>query len=140
VETLLYYVPALESIRDFIELGGPVLYLIGFVLLIMWALIFERMFYLRFRHRKNVKDAVGIWNARADRGSWKAHQIRERLISVVSSGLDKRIDLIQTLVALCPLLGLLGTVTGMIEVFSAMAGTWNGCCDFWSRFWLLFIT
>jgi len=126
VDTLLFYFPALASIRDFIELGGPVLYLIGFVLLVMWALIFERIFYLNFRHKKNVKNAVGIWNARKDRGSWNAHQIRERLISVVSSGLDKRIDLIQTLVALCPLLGLLGTVTGMIEVFGAMAGTDSG--------------
>ena len=29
--------------------------------------------------------------------------------------------MIETCVALCPLFGLLGTVTGMIEVFNAMA-------------------
>ena len=34
--------------------------------------------------------------------------------------------LIDTLVALCPLLGLLGTVTGMIEVFNVMAVTGGG--------------
>jgi biopolymer transport protein ExbB len=35
--------------------------------------------------------------------------------------------MIKTLVALCPLLGLVGTVTGMIEVFDVMAlsGTGN---------------
>ena len=35
--------------------------------------------------------------------------------------------MIQTLVALCPLLGLMGTVTGMIQVFEvmAMSGTSN---------------
>jgi biopolymer transport protein ExbB len=37
------------------------------------------------------------------------------------------VPVIQTLVALCPLLGLMGTVTGMIEVFDVMAisGTGN---------------
>ena len=35
-------------------------------------------------------------------------------------------SLIATCVALCPLLGLLGTVTGMIEVFNVMAVTGGG--------------
>ena len=34
--------------------------------------------------------------------------------------------MIASLVALCPLLGLLGTVTGMIEVFDVMALTGSG--------------
>jgi len=36
------------------------------------------------------------------------------------------LPVIKTLVALCPLLGLLGTVTGMIEVFNIMAVTGGG--------------
>ena len=126
MDKLFYYFSPLESIRDFFELGGPVLYWIALVLLIMWALIFERLFYLWKQHPANVKQAVKLWNARTDKGSWYAHQVRDRLISVVSQGLDKRIDLIQTCVALCPLLGLLGTVTGMIEVFGAMSDTGAG--------------
>ncbi|MBT8142879.1 MAG: MotA/TolQ/ExbB proton channel family protein [Gammaproteobacteria bacterium] len=92
----------------------------------MWACIFERMFYLTSVHPKNVKAAMDHWNAREDHGSWYAHQVRERMISVVSQGLDKRVEIIQTCVALCPLLGLLGTVTGMIEVFSSMSDTGAG--------------
>ena len=40
---------------------------------------------------------------------------------------ERGLPMIQTLVALCPLLGLLGTVTGMITVFQVMAfyGTGN---------------
>jgi len=39
----------------------------------------------------------------------------------VQQKLGRGLLLIKTLVAICPLLGLLGTVTGMIEVFDVMA-------------------
>jgi biopolymer transport protein ExbB len=39
---------------------------------------------------------------------------------------ERNIALIQTCVALCPLLGLLGTVTGMVEVFEVMAISGSG--------------
>lgn len=126
MDKLFYYIPALDSIRSFIELGGSVLYFIALVLFIMWACIIERLVYIWTVHPKNVKKAVNLWNQRDDHGSWYAHQIRERIISVVSQGLDKRIDIIQTCVALCPLLGLLGTVTGMIAVFSSMSDSGAG--------------
>jgi biopolymer transport protein ExbB len=50
--------------------------------------------------------------------------IRERLISEVSERLKANMGLIKTLIALLPLLGLLGTVTGMVQVFEAM--TYSG--------------
>ncbi|MGV6853387.1 MAG: MotA/TolQ/ExbB proton channel family protein [bacterium] len=121
MDQLYYYIPALESIRDFMELGGTVLTAIALLTLIMWALIFERLIYIRFSHQKAVSNALSIWTGRADRESWSAHMIRERLISKVSQGLEKNLSLIQTTVALCPLLGLLGTVTGMVKVFEVMA-------------------
>ena len=40
--------------------------------------------------------------------------------------LNRTIPLIKTLVALCPLLGLLGTVTGMVEAFDVMAIAGSG--------------
>ena len=44
----------------------------------------------------------------------------------LSQKLFQNISLIKTLVALCPLMGLLGTVTGMIHVFDVMAQTGTG--------------
>ncbi len=121
METLYYYIPALESVRNFLELGGNVLLIIGFLILFMWALIVERIIYLRTAHKRNVAEALAMWEGRSERKSWEAHQIREQAISVVSRGLDRHLALIGTCVALCPLLGLLGTVTGMVEVFDVMA-------------------
>ncbi len=126
MDLIYYYFPALETIRDFIELGGNVLLVIGVLTLFMWALIIERLIYMRIGHKKAVKTAVQIWDARSDHASWNAHQIRTRLISVVGSHIERNIALIQTCVALCPLLGLLGTVTGMVEVFEVMAISGSG--------------
>jgi len=116
-----------EAIRDYLELGGPVLYLIGTVLVIMWIMIIERFIYFMTRHNEVVKKTIDTWNARKERKSWHAHRIRESMISEVRLSANRYIDLIQACVALCPLMGLLGTVSGMIKVFEVMAqlGTGN---------------
>jgi biopolymer transport protein ExbB len=48
------------------------------------------------------------------------------LISQARMQINQYLPMIKTLVALCPLLGLLGTVWGMIEVFNIMAVTGGG--------------
>ena len=48
------------------------------------------------------------------------------MISEISLDLKSTMPMIETLVVVCPLLGLLGTVTGMIEVFYVMALTGGG--------------
>ena len=126
MDALFYYLPFLETIRDFMELGGPVLNVIGLVTLFMWMLIIERLVYMRTGHKNLVRKAHIIWDARTDHSSWKAHQIRTRIISQVSANSERNLALIKTCVALCPLLGLLGTVTGMIEVFEVMAISGSG--------------
>ena len=126
MDLIYYYLPALETVRNFMELGGDVLFVIGFLTLFMWMLILERLLYLRTGHKRLAGNAQQFWEARSDHKSWNAHQIRIRLISQVSSQVERNIPLIQTCVALCPLLGLLGTVTGMVEVFEVMAISGSG--------------
>ena len=119
-------IDAYEAIRDFLDLGGPVLRVIAWVILIMWILILERLIFFRTGLQKQIKQSFAIWEARSERKSWHAHQIREGMISQVRLAANQSLPMIQTLVALCPLLGLLGTVTGMIQVFQVMAVSGTG--------------
>jgi biopolymer transport protein ExbB len=115
-----------EAIRDFLEMGGPVLRVIGVLAFVMWVLIVDRVIYYRFSYPRLRKSVLESWRARSERRSWHARQIRSALISRVSLNVENLLPLIKTLVALCPLLGLLGTVTGMIEVFEVMAFSGSG--------------
>ncbi|MCK5041201.1 MAG: MotA/TolQ/ExbB proton channel family protein [Sphingomonadales bacterium] len=112
---------AFDAIREFMEKGGDVLFLVLLVTFIMWVLIIERLWYFRAVYKKDASKVINAWEDRKERKSWHAHKIRIAMISQVSIDLNKNVKLIQTLVAICPLVGLLGTVTGMIEVFDVMA-------------------
>jgi biopolymer transport protein ExbB len=115
-----------ETLLGFMDKGGNVLWLIAAILLVMWMLIFERVWYLKFGWKADVAGVIAKWEGRSERKSWEAHQIRGMLISQSSIQINRFLPEIKTMVALCPLLGLLGTVTGMIEVFNIMAVTGGG--------------
>jgi biopolymer transport protein ExbB len=116
----------IEVVGDFMESGGDVLWVITGVTFLMWAMILERQWYFNLVYPKNLEQTMAAWNARTDHVSWYARQIRRRMIGELSEKLDHGLLQIKTLVALCPLLGLLGTVTGMIQVFDVMALAGNG--------------
>ena len=124
---MIWFYDAIGSIRGFLELGGDVLYGIMLVLFLMWTFILERLWYFYRVHPGQKQDIVTAWEARADTHSWYAKRIREEMISKTSIGLKHNIGLIKALIAICPLLGLMGTVTGMVSVFDVMtyAGTSN---------------
>lgn len=115
-----------DVLMGFMDKGGNVLWLIAAVLLIMWMLIFERIWYLKVSWRSDAAAVIGRWESRSERKSWEAEQIRMMLVSQARMKINQYLPVIKTLVALCPLLGLLGTVTGMIEVFNVMAVTGGG--------------
>lgn len=112
---------AFGAIQAFMERGGNVLFLVLAVTFIMWVLIIERLWYFSLEYKKQKNRVVDAWESRAERKSWYAHKIRTAMISEVNNNLNQGVSMIKTLVALCPLIGLLGTVTGMIEVFEVMA-------------------
>jgi len=116
-----------EAIYGLLENGGPVIAAIGLLSILMWTLIIERYWFLLFIHPGRMQRVIQDWNSRADHDSWYARRIREGLISEISSALKHYLLPIQALIAILPLLGLLGTVTGMISTFEVMTvfGTGN---------------
>ena len=123
---MIWITDTFENIRGFMELGGPVLTWIAITIFVMWTLIVERLVFFRTSMRDMAADIQEQWESRKERKSWHAHQIREGMVSRFSMSTSRGIPMIQTLVALCPLLGLLGTVTGMISVFGVMAVSGSG--------------
>ncbi len=111
----------LDPARQLLEAGGPVLWVIFAVSLLLWTLILLRYLDLFRRHPRRLEAARREWAARSEHSSWLAHQVRRALISQLSVELNRSLPLIKALITACPLLGLLGTVTGMIHVFDIMA-------------------
>ncbi len=115
-----------RGFQDFMQQGGPVLWPILLATALLWGLILERYWYLWRVHPRFVADLVTRWRQRTDFDSWYANQIRAAGVSRLVVRQGQLLGVIKTLVALLPMLGLLGTVTGMIRVFDVMAVTGTG--------------
>lgn len=113
------------DLQAFLDRGGPVLLWIMLATFFMWGLILERLFYFRFAHKEVAANAIAEWRSRSDRKSTLAHWVKDKLVAEVRAKAEQNVQLTKALVALAPLLGLLGTVTGMVAVFDVMAIT-NG--------------
>jgi biopolymer transport protein ExbB len=114
-----------NAVLDLIDQGGAVLWVIFATCLVLWLLILERLWFVRITWPARAAHCVAQWQRREDRLSWRAQKIREAMISEVRLELHAMLPFIQLLVALCPLLGLLGTVVGMIGVFEVIAISGN---------------
>ncbi|REL30452.1 MotA/TolQ/ExbB proton channel family protein [Thalassotalea euphylliae] len=123
---MIIFIEMMNSISAFLDTGGQVLTVIAGVICLMWLLIFERLFFFLKTYNGIKKSVIANWQARADKSSWNAEQIRVAQVSRLTEMLNQNVALIQSLVVLCPLLGLLGTVTGMIQVFDVMAISGSG--------------
>jgi biopolymer transport protein ExbB len=124
---MLFFDELYDTVVRFFEAGGDVLWVIAVALIFMWTMIIERMWYFSFSYPKQARLLIAQWDARKDTTSWKAHKIRDAWISQMNEKLHSGLLVINTIVAICPMIGLLGTVTGMVGVFEVMAisGTGN---------------
>ena len=109
------------AVSHLVDDGGPFVFWIFACGVVLWTLVIERWwFFVRVLPRL-ARETEQAWLARPDRASWCARQIREAMISRVNGAMTVGFPLLQVLVPLSPLLGLIGTVSGMLEVFDSMA-------------------
>ena len=111
----------LFAMKQFFQTGGWVLYCIFAISFMMFALIVERLLY-RFVYypSERGKTLCALQNE-------PVFVKKKGLVCELDLALNGQFALIKNLIALCPLVGLLGTVTGMILVFDSLAlyGTGN---------------
>ncbi|MGD8176377.1 MotA/TolQ/ExbB proton channel family protein [Marinimicrobium sp. ARAG 43.8] len=116
----------LSRFNDFLSAGGDVLWLILAVTIWLWCLIVERYWFFLREYPSSREEQVRRWERVAEPASWGAQRKRQQWFSEVDCQMLRNLKLITALIALLPMLGLLGTVTGMIQVFDVMAFMGSG--------------
>lgn len=118
---MLEQIPFVRGIVELANDGGPFVVWIFAAGVLMWGLIVERYWYFSRILPKQALEAREAWRARSDHTSWCARQIRQAMISRLNVSMTTGLPVLQVLVPMSPLLGLIGTVSGMLEVFDSMS-------------------
>ncbi|WP_031434193.1 MotA/TolQ/ExbB proton channel family protein [Methylomarinum vadi] len=113
----------LDSIEDLLSAGGDVLWLILCASVCLWGLISERLIYFKIVYPDLQCHWLEQWRQRNHCSPRVAFHIRRGILSEAKISMEQYMAVIKMLIAICPMLGLLGTVTGMIQVFDVMAVT-----------------
>jgi biopolymer transport protein ExbB len=114
-------IPVVRGIVNLANDGGPFVLWIFAAGVLLWGLIIERYWYFSRVLPKQAAEMRAQWEAREDRTSWCSRQIRQAMISRLNNSMTNGFPVMQVLVPMSPLLGLIGTVTGMLQVFDSMA-------------------
>jgi len=114
-------IPFIRGVLELVEDGGPFVALIFATGVLMWGIIAERYWFFQKVLPQLAAELQQQWDTRAEHTSWCARQIRQAMISRLNEAMSAGMPVLQVLVPMSPLLGLVGTVVGMLEVFDSMA-------------------
>ena len=114
-------IPVIRGVFELVDDGGPFVGLIFAAGVLMWTIIAERYWYFQRVLPKQAQELQHVWDVRPEHTSWCARQIRQAMMSRLNTAMTAGLPVMQVLVPMSPLLGLIGTVSGMLEVFDSMA-------------------
>ncbi len=110
-----------HAVGQLVIAGGPFVIWILLAGILMWTLIFERLWFFRSDLPRMASELMQEWTSRNEHASWSSHQIRKTMISRLNESMSANMPVLKVLIPMCPLLGLVGTVHGMLEVFDSMS-------------------
>lgn len=117
------------GIASFFDHGGRLLWVILALSTLMWALIAERYWFHLRDARLSSEAMLAGWREqhRGARTTPRLMRLLEERVREFRLECQQRLDVIRTLTTVLPLVGLLGTVSGMIKVFEVITifGTGN---------------
>lgn len=100
----------LYTVEEFIQKGGDVLIIIFIVAFVMWSIILDKLFLHFFLYPRSTKKTT-LQNRQKDK----------EFFLKIKQQLESNMAILKITIVVSPLLGLLGTVTGMIEVFDIIS-------------------
>ncbi len=115
---------------EYIEQGGPVMYLLLLVNIIGFALLFWKIYTVFTAKKKfleiqaSLKEKLNQISQMSD--SHMAITLVKDEVQTTVHGLETGLNTIKIIASIAPLLGLFGTIVGMIEVFHILAVTGGG--------------
>lgn len=118
------------AVLDLMSAGGSVMWLLAALCVLFWTLMLERFWYARRHFPRWVQQRQADWqtlqsNNHSTAARWP-HAVRAAWLAQAREQLITPLLVTRTLVAMFPLLGLLGTVTGMVAVFEVLAVSGSG--------------
>jgi len=90
--------------------------------LCLWFLLFERAVFLYCQLPNRLQDYQQPWRLEV-LSPWQQAQLNKAYLLDVKLASERFLSTIKLMIALCPLFGLLGTVSGMVSVFDVIALT-----------------
>jgi biopolymer transport protein ExbB len=115
----------IDELMHFFDRGGSVLYIVFIIAFFLWGLLIDRFIFLYFSFKSHKQNILKTMKESSFDPKFK-DEIQTYIVDDIRLKANDGLDFIKTLIIICPLVGLLGTVTGMIEVFDVMAIMGNG--------------
>ena len=105
------------GLAELFDRGGPVLYILFIVTLFIWFIIFSKYLSTSYNNKNWIKNNFDTFSSGVNINRSNIHLFEESFLINIKRVSTQKLKMLDGLIGLCPMLGLLRTVYGMIEVF-----------------------